>query len=208
MGLGNVWRFPYVCYTNGGGKLSAVCLHFLNNVSWLFTISGSFLIPYIIMLLLIGLPAFFLELSLGQYSRVGANKVNCQLFVYIFWIMSVPSSLALPPRWRSLLAGAPSSLTFWNYDSCLFTISGFWPHGSGLQWPWLRHGRGQIFCEYLLRGHYCMGIVLLMHWISKYTSLGIMWRGKLSAVCLHFWKICQMFVYILSSHGILTIASL
>ncbi len=54
VGLGNVWRFPYVAYTNGG---------------------GSFLIPYILMLFVVGIPCFFVELSLGQYARVGANKV-------------------------------------------------------------------------------------------------------------------------------------
>ena len=55
VGPGNLWRFPYVAYTNGG---------------------GSFLVTYLIMLPLVGLPVFFMEQSLGQYSRVGANKVG------------------------------------------------------------------------------------------------------------------------------------
>ena len=58
VGPGNLWRFPYVAYTNGG---------------------GSFLIPYLIMLLLVGLPAFFMEQSIGQYGKVGANKVGVTL---------------------------------------------------------------------------------------------------------------------------------
>ena len=55
VGLGNVWRFPYVAYENGG---------------------GTFMVPYIIMLFIVGLPCLFVEQSVGQYARVGANKVR------------------------------------------------------------------------------------------------------------------------------------
>ncbi|XP_044768260.1 sodium-dependent serotonin transporter-like [Neomonachus schauinslandi] len=52
--LGNVWRFPYICYQNGG---------------------GAFLLPYTIMAIFGGIPLFYMELALGQYHRNGCISI-------------------------------------------------------------------------------------------------------------------------------------
>ncbi|XP_074593124.1 sodium-dependent proline transporter-like isoform X1 [Brevipalpus obovatus] len=83
VGIGNVWRFPYLAYENGG---------------------GAFLIPYLIMLMLAGKPIYFMELCLGQFvgrgplcvwqcapiaKGVGIAMVSCCLVVCVYYNMVI-----------------------------------------------------------------------------------------------------------------------
>ena len=64
--LGNVWRFPYICYANGGGQQNPTV-----STGGIFykLFAGAFLVPYFIMLIFGGLPLFYMELCLGQFHR-------------------------------------------------------------------------------------------------------------------------------------------
>ncbi len=53
VGLGNVWRFPYLAGKYGG---------------------GSFLIPYVIILLIMGIPLLIMEFAIGQKMQLGAVR--------------------------------------------------------------------------------------------------------------------------------------
>ncbi|XP_068613516.1 sodium-dependent neutral amino acid transporter B(0)AT2-like [Brachionichthys hirsutus] len=54
VGLGNVWRFPYLCHQNGG---------------------GAFMLLYVFLLVIVGVPLFFMELAAGQSIRQGSIGV-------------------------------------------------------------------------------------------------------------------------------------
>jgi len=112
VGLGNLWRFPYLVYRNGG---------------------GAFLIPYLIMNVLAGVPLFLSEMSIGQFSSSGAVNVwrLCPLAKGMGFAMVMVSGV-VAPYYNMIIAWAMvylfSSFTStlpwshcnnpWNTDYC------------------------------------------------------------------------------------------
>ncbi|XP_046404052.1 sodium-dependent nutrient amino acid transporter 1-like [Ischnura elegans] len=66
VGLGNLWRFPVTAFENGG---------------------GAFLIPYIIVLFVIGKPLYYMEMAVGQFCNLGPVKIwnLCPAFRGVGW---------------------------------------------------------------------------------------------------------------------------
>uniref|UniRef100_UPI0037E9BB0E sodium- and chloride-dependent GABA transporter 2-like n=1 Tax=Semicossyphus pulcher TaxID=241346 RepID=UPI0037E9BB0E len=114
IGLGNVWRFPYLCYKNGG---------------------GAFLIPYLLFLVTCGIPLFILEIALGQYTSQGGItcwKKICPLFEgmgyasqLIIFYGSVSYMVILAWAFLYFFSSFSSNLPWancnnkWNTDSCV-----------------------------------------------------------------------------------------
>ncbi|XP_041456144.1 sodium- and chloride-dependent GABA transporter ine-like isoform X1 [Lytechinus variegatus] len=113
VGLGNVWRFPYLCYKSGG---------------------GAFLIPYFLTLFLTGIPLLLLEFGLGQYIRHGpvvAFKKITPLFkgtgvatVMITFLLTTYYNVIMTWALFYLFASFQSVLPWsgcnntWNTDNC------------------------------------------------------------------------------------------
>ncbi|XP_032432309.1 sodium- and chloride-dependent GABA transporter 2-like isoform X2 [Xiphophorus hellerii] len=113
IGTGNIWRFPYLCYKNGGGV---------------------FFIPYTVFIFTCGIPLFFLETALGQYTSQGGItcwRTICPLFQGIGYashliIAFSATSYIIILAWAFfyLFSSFSSDLpwascgNYWNSDSC------------------------------------------------------------------------------------------
>lgn len=70
--------FPKTVLLSLAGKISnrERKMQPIRRLQCLFTFfSGAFLIPYILFLIIAGMPLFYMELALGQYNREGAATV-------------------------------------------------------------------------------------------------------------------------------------
>jgi len=90
IGLGNVWRFPYIAQKSGG---------------------GAFLIPYFIALLTAGIPMLVLEMGLGQYMRGAApeafGKIRKRFEWFGWWAALLSAGIVI--YYSTILAWS------WNY---------------------------------------------------------------------------------------------
>ncbi|XP_034450194.1 sodium- and chloride-dependent GABA transporter 2-like [Hippoglossus hippoglossus] len=132
VGLGNVWRFPYLCYKNGGGV---------------------FLLPYIFFAVLCGVPLYLLENTIGQLTQEGAitcwNKLCpvakgtgyaimvIQLYSRLYSIVLAWALLYLIYCFRATLPWATCNNP-WNTDRCVDLTSANWTavHSGNLSVNW------------------------------------------------------------------------
>ncbi|XP_037838042.1 sodium- and chloride-dependent GABA transporter 3-like [Kryptolebias marmoratus] len=113
VGLGNVWRFPYLCYKNGG---------------------GAFLVPYTLFAVVSGIPLFLMETSFGQYTQegfitcwnklcplakgIGYGLLMMKLYVFGYILVQAWALFYLFFSFRSQLPWASCDNT-WNTVTCL-----------------------------------------------------------------------------------------
>ncbi|NWK76254.1 sodium-dependent transporter [Acinetobacter cumulans] len=117
VGLGNIWRFPYVAYENGG---------------------GAFLVPYLIAIFAAGLPLLFLDYAVGHKFRKApptAYKKLMNAESLGWWQVMV--TLVIGIYYASVLSWAGSYMFYsfgqkWGADTQAFFFSTYLQNGEGL----------------------------------------------------------------------------
>ncbi len=99
IGLGNVWRFPYIAYENGG---------------------GAFLIPYFFALFTCGLPLVMVEFGMGKRARGGAPQAFQALKPFMAWAGWLACLCAF------LIVTYYTSIMAWSWDYIWYSFTLAW----------------------------------------------------------------------------------
>ena len=109
VGLGNIWRFSYVVYTNGG---------------------GTFFIPYLVAIALMGIPFLILEYGIGFSFKKSFTEIMKSIrpqFEIIAWILVIFAFIVTIYYMVILswdLVYLLSSITFsWGTDATLYFVN-------------------------------------------------------------------------------------
>jgi NSS family neurotransmitter:Na+ symporter len=104
VGLGNIWRFPYVAYANGG---------------------GAFLIPYFVALLTAGIPLMMLEYAVGVKMQAGPPIAFAKIKKGLEWVgwWSILAAFVIITYYAVVMAWC------WNYLYHSFTLA--WGDNAG-----------------------------------------------------------------------------
>lgn len=94
VGLGNIWRFPYVAYKNGG---------------------GAFILPYLVALLTAGIPLLFLDYAVGHRYRgsppLAFRRLNRKFETIGWWNVLVNVLIGL---YYAVILGWATSYTYYS----------------------------------------------------------------------------------------------
>ncbi len=125
VGLGNIWRFPYVAYENGG---------------------GAFVIPYLIALFTAGLPLLFLDYAVGHKNHGAPPTAYKRLYrpseSLGWWQVSV--TLVIGLYYASVLSWAGSYMFYsvgqkWGENTEQFFFQTYLQAGEGLSFAFVPH---------------------------------------------------------------------
>ncbi|MDK4591520.1 sodium-dependent transporter, partial [Kingella kingae] len=96
VGLGNIWRFPYVTYENGG---------------------GAFMIPYLVALLTAGIPLLFLDYALGHKYRGSAplsfRRLSQKFETFGWWQVLINVIIGI---YYAVILGWAASYTYFSLN--------------------------------------------------------------------------------------------
>ena len=104
IGLGNVWRFPYICYENGG---------------------GAFLIPYFFALFTCGIPLLMVEFMMGKRARSGAPLAFQQIKPFLTWAgwLACLCAFVIVTYYVTIMA--------WSWDYIWYSLKLAWGSDAG-----------------------------------------------------------------------------